>query len=48
VLRALGVSPERAQATLRLTLGRGTTAADVECAIAAVSREVQRLRAIAP
>lgn len=48
VLRALGLGPELAQATLRLTLGRGTTAADVERAIAAVSREVQRLRAIAP
>ena len=48
VLRALGVAAELAQATLRLTLGRGTTAADIGWAAAAVAREVRRLRAIAP
>jgi cysteine desulfurase len=48
VLRALGVGAGLAQATLRLTLGRGTTADDVELAIAAVRREIGRLRAIAP
>ena len=48
VLRALGLGAELAQATLRLTLGRATREADVELAIAAIAREVQRLRALAP
>lgn len=48
VLRALGLGADLAQATLRLTLGRGTREADVELAIAVVTREVRRLRAMAP
>ena len=48
VLRALGRSTELAQASLRFGLGRGTTEADVDCAIAAVTREVRRLRALSP
>ena len=47
VLRALGRSDQLAQSSLRFSLGRFTTAADVEVAIAAVAREVTRLRAIA-
>ena len=48
VLRALGLAPELAQATLRLSLGRFSTEADVDVAAAAIARELQRLRAVAP
>jgi cysteine desulfurase len=48
VLRALGRSSALAQSTLRLSLGRGTTEADIDRAVEAVCREVRRLRAIHP
>jgi cysteine desulfurase len=48
VLRALGRSDQLAQASLRFSLGRFSTAAEVDIAIAAVLREVTRLRALAP
>ncbi len=48
VLRALGLDAGLAQATLRLTLGRSTSSADVELAIEVIHREVCRLRALAP
>lgn len=48
VLRALGLSDLEAQASLRLSLGRGTTDADVDRAAAAVVAAVQRLRALLP
>ncbi len=48
VLRSLGHSRELAQGTLRFSLGRGTGEEQVQRAIAAVRREVQRLRAAAP
>ena len=48
VLRALGRSTQLAQSSLRFSLGRHTTARDIERAIAAVRREVLRLRAAAP
>jgi cysteine desulfurase len=47
VLRALGRDTDLAQSALRFSLGRYTEAADVDRAVAAVSREVGRLRAIA-
>ncbi len=47
VLRALGRDTELAQSSLRFSVGRFSTEADVSVAIAAVSREVQRLRAAA-
>lgn len=47
VLRALGRSTELAQSSLRLSLGRFTTAADVDAAATALRAEVTRLRAIA-
>jgi len=46
VLRALGRSTELAQSSLRLSLGRFTTAADVDAAATAIRAEVARLRAI--
>jgi cysteine desulfurase len=47
VLRALGHDRESAQSSLRFSLGRGTSAPQIELAIAAVRREVLRLRALA-
>ena len=48
VLRALGRSDRLAQSTLRLSLGRFSTAAEVDCAIETIAAAVARLRAIAP
>jgi cysteine desulfurase len=48
VLRALGRDPQLAQASLRFSLGRFTTVAEIDRAVAAVRRELGRLRAIAP
>jgi cysteine desulfurase len=48
VLRSLGRDPEAAQAALRFSIGRFTTEMDIGTAIAAVQREVVRLRALAP
>jgi cysteine desulfurase len=48
VLRALGHSDQLAQSSLRFSLGRFTTAEQVETAIAAVKREVARLRSFSP
>ena len=44
VLRSLGRSTELAQSSLRLSLGRFTTAADVDAAATAIRSEVGRLR----
>ena len=48
VLRALGHSDQLAQSSLRFSLGRFTTAEQVETAVAAVKREVARLRSFSP
>ena len=48
VLRSLGRSDRLAQSSLRLSLGRFTTAADVESAVGAIGSAVERLRAVAP
>ena len=48
VLRALGRDTETAQASLRFSLGRWTTEAQVDQAAAAVVRAVSRLRSVAP
>jgi cysteine desulfurase len=47
VLRSLGRSTELAQSSLRLSLGRFTTAADVDEAATAIRAEVGRLRRLA-
>ncbi len=44
VLAAMGVSRERALGALRLSLGAGTTGADVEPALAAIPPAVERIR----
>lgn len=48
VLRALGRSDQQAQSSLRFSLGRFNTEQDIDVAIAAVHREVGRLRSLAP
>ncbi|WP_315523089.1 cysteine desulfurase family protein [Pseudoramibacter alactolyticus] len=45
VLTAIGVPENRARNALRLTLGRGTTAEQIEQTVTAVRRIVERLRA---
>jgi cysteine desulfurase len=42
-LAAMAVPPEWARGTVRLSLGRGTTAADVEVAVAAIAEAAARL-----
>lgn len=48
VLRALGRSDQLAQSSIRFSLGRFTTAEEVDRAIASVTREVTRLRSLSP
>jgi len=48
VLRALGRGTQLAQSSLRFSLGRATSEADIDAATAAVQRQVTRLRAISP
>jgi cysteine desulfurase len=48
VLRALGRSDRLAQSSLRLSLGRYTTEADVELAERSIRAAIERLRAVAP
>ncbi len=48
VLRALGRDTQLAQSSLRFSVGRFTTVADVDSAVEAVRREVMRLRALSP
>ena len=48
VLRALGRDTQLAQSSLRFSLGRFTSEEDVDTAIAAVKREVLRLRTLSP
>ncbi|HEV7714460.1 MAG TPA: aminotransferase class V-fold PLP-dependent enzyme, partial [Steroidobacteraceae bacterium] len=48
VLRALGRSTQLAQSSLRFSLGRGTSEADIDNATDAVCRQVLRLRSVSP
>jgi cysteine desulfurase len=48
VLRALGRNTQLAQSSLRFSLGRLTSEADIDVALGAVSRELARLRALSP
>jgi cysteine desulfurase len=47
VLRALGLSERLSESSLRFGLGRSTTEADIDAAVAVLAREVSRLRRIA-
>ena len=48
VLTAIGLSPEDARASLRFSLGRHTTAADIDFALQIVPAAVEQLRELSP
>jgi cysteine desulfurase len=48
VLLAMGIEPQLAHGSLRLTAGRGTTADEVARAVEVVRATVDRLRAARP
>ncbi|MDQ1260808.1 MAG: cysteine desulfurase, partial [Pseudomonadota bacterium] len=48
VLRALGRSDELAHSSLRITIGRWTTEADIDYAIETITSNVARLRELSP
>jgi cysteine desulfurase len=48
VLTAMGLSPERARGSLRFSLGKQTTAEDVEFALNLIPQTVARLRELSP
>ena len=48
VLKALGLSSDQARSSIRLSLGRYNTEADVDEALEVISREAERLRALSP
>jgi cysteine desulfurase len=48
VLRALGRSDELAHSSLRITIGRFTTEADIDYAVATLVERVAKLRELSP
>jgi cysteine desulfurase len=48
VLLAIGVSPDAARSSLRFSLGRATTQAEIDQAITLIPQSVERLRAFSP
>jgi len=48
VLKGLGIGDELAHSSLRMSLGRWTTQEEVDYAIGAIARGVERLRALSP
>ncbi len=48
VLTAIGLSPDEARSSLRFSLGRTTTAEEIDQVIAAIPQTVERLRALSP
>lgn len=48
VLLAIGLTPEQAHGSLRLTLGKGNTDEDVDTVLEAVPKVVKKLRAMSP
>jgi cysteine desulfurase len=48
VLLAIGLSDEEARSSVRFSLGRGTTAAEIERAIEIIPAAIERLRALSP
>ncbi len=48
VLTAMGLDPERARASLRFSLGRANTAAQVDALVEALEQAVTRLRKVSP
>ena len=48
VLKAIGLSPEEGRSSIRFSLGRGTTAAEIDYALAAIPAAVEHLRELSP
>jgi len=48
VLVSMGLRPNRAHASIRFSLGKQTTAADIDFALALVPETVARLRELSP
>jgi cysteine desulfurase len=48
VLLAIGLTPEQAHGSLRLTLGKGNTDEDIDIALEAIPKVVKKLRAMSP
>ncbi len=48
VLTAIGLPPEQARATLRLSLGYQTSEADIDYALEVIPQVIERLRALSP
>jgi cysteine desulfurase len=48
VLTAIGLSPEEARSSLRFSLGRHTTDADIDFALEIVPAAVEQLRELSP
>lgn len=48
VLTAIGLCDDEARSTLRFSLGRNTTAEDIDTAIRVIPRVVERIRALSP
>ena len=48
VLTAMGLTPERARASIRISLGKQNTAEDVELALSLIPKAVRRLRELSP
>jgi len=48
VLTAMGLSPERARASIRFSLGKQNTAEDVDYALSVLPEVVGRLRELSP
>ena len=48
VLVAMGLRPDQARASIRLSLGRQTVAEDVDIALALIPETVARLRELSP
>jgi len=48
VLTALGLAPEDARATLRLSLGRQTTQEEIDFALETIPQVIERLRSLSP
>ncbi len=48
VLLAIGLSPDEARSSLRFSLGRNTTAEEIDQAIAIIPQALERLRALSP
>jgi cysteine desulfurase len=48
VLRAIGLTPEEGRSSVRFSLGRGTTAAEIDYAIATIPQVVGHLRELSP